>query len=352
MLRLNIVRSSERHGLRAKTVLRLRIVSGVTLLSAIVGAVYGLHADPTAANTMVGALVGAFNGLTISSLEVFLQGPAAGILRRLSLLPVLVLRTLLYGAVFLGAGMLAERLVDDLLPESLHGGMVMEPNLPFDLMVALGFNIVFLLSALLGPRVLIALATGRYRRPRPERRVVLFLDLHGSTGHAERLGDEKFHSLLNEVFFDISEPVLASGGEIYRYVGDEIIITWPLDRGVRQAACVTCFFAIEDVLKRRRDDYRRRFAAEPRLRGALHAGTLVVGEMGDRKREIVMIGDTMNTAARIEEACRTTGRDFLASEAVLDAIPRMPAEVRTEALGEIALRGKEGDVSLYALSRA
>jgi adenylate cyclase len=64
-----------------------------------------------------------------------------------------------------------------------------------------------------------------------------------------------------------------------------------------------------------------------------------------------MLGDTMNTAARIEEMCRVTGREFIVSEAVLRAIGHLPPAVRMEPLGEMALRGKEGDVRLSALTR-
>jgi adenylate cyclase len=317
----------------------------------MVGAAYGAQFGPTGLNMAVGILVGALNGLAISALEIFLQGPGAATLRRLPLVAVLAMRTLLYGAVFLGTGEAAVALVAGVAPALLRSGMTMRPSLPFSLAVALAFNFVFVLSGLLGPRILVALVTGRYRRPRSEQRIVLFLDLFGSTGLAERLGDEAFHRFLNQVFFDISDPVLAAGGEIYRYIGDEIIVTWPLARGARNAGCIACFFAIDDALARRREAYSRAFGTEPRLRGALHAGPVVVGEMGDVKREIVMLGDTMNTASRIEEVCRTTGRDCIASEAVLGAVGHLPPGVRAEALGETALRGKEGDVRLFALLR-
>ena len=105
------------------------------------------------------------------------------------------------------------------------------------------------------------------------------------------------------------------------------------------------------TLANRRADYLSAFNTEPRLRGAIHAGTLVVGEMGDLKREVVMLGDTMNTTARIEEMCRVTGRDFLASAAILEAIPHLPPNVTAEALGEVALRGRQEDVQLFALTR-
>lgn len=337
--------------MRERNVLRVRIVTGVTLVSALLGAIYGAQFAPAGDSVAVGAVVGALNGLTLSSLETLLAGRGAAMLRRLPLVPVLALRTLLYGGVFLATGRVAMMLVGAVAPAPLLSGMAMQPSLRFSLAVALGFNFVFLLSGLLGPRILLALITGRYRRPRAEQRIVLFLDLHGSTRQAERLGDESFHRFLNEVFFDISDPVLETGGEIYRYVGDEIIISWRRERGARDGACIECFFAIEDALARKAPQYRRAFGTEPRLRGALHSGPLVIGEMGDLKREIVMLGDTMNTAARIEEMCRVTGREFIVSEAVLRAIGHLPPAVRMEPLGEMALRGKEGDVRLSALTR-
>jgi adenylate cyclase len=179
---------------------------------------------------------------------------------------------------------------------------------------------------------------------------VLFLDLHGSTQLAERLGDKDFHRFLNRVFFDLTDPVIESGGEIYRYVGDEIIVSWRPGRDAQRA--VICAFAIEDALARRRADYIRAFGAAPHLRAALHAGPLVIGEMGDVKREIVMLGDTMNTAARIEEVCRAIGRDYIVSEIVLRRAAPLPSGIRAESLGPMPLRGKETNIELFALSRA
>ncbi len=127
-------------------------------------------------------------------------------------------------------------------------------------------------------------------------------------------------------------------------------MTWPAERGARNAACVECVFAVEDALSRRRARYLAEFGAEPRLRAALHAGPLIVGEMGDVKREIVMLGDTMNTTARIESACRTMAKDYIASGPVL-RLSSLPPGVSAESLGTVALRGKESEVELFALAR-
>jgi adenylate cyclase len=199
--------------------------------------------------------------------------------------------------------------------------------------------------------VLPALVLGRYNRPRRQERIVLFLDLVGSTRLAEQLGDAEFHHLLNLVFYDLTEAVLDAGGQIYRYVGDEMIVSWPFRRGIRNAACVACLFGMDQALAERAADYVQRFGVRPRVRGALHAGPLIIGEMGDVKREIVLLGDTMNTAARIEEACRTTGHDYIASGAVVRALDALPAGITAVDLGVTALRGKAGSLELFALQR-
>jgi adenylate cyclase len=89
----------------------------------------------------------------------------------------------------------------------------------------------------------------------------------------------------------------------------------------------------------------------PQLRAALHAGPVVVGEMGELRREIVILGDVMNTAARIEEACRATGHDVIASDAVLGGRPP-PAGIAAIPLGPMPLRGKAEPLVLFALAEA
>src|SRR5262249_10575673 len=153
------------------------------------------------------------------------------------------------------------------------------------------------ISRLLGPRNMLSFVTGHYYRPRAEHRIVLFADLIGSTKLGEQLGDKKFHEFLNQVFWDMTEPVLEAGGEIDRYIGDEIVVSWLLPEDAPTAdatrkAAIACIFAIEDALNARAERYRARFGTVPRFRAALHAGPLVVGEMGDVKREIVLLGDT------------------------------------------------------------
>ena len=327
------------------------MVTGVTIVSAMISA---SRFAITRTTILSGVTTGALIGFVIASLEILLQGLAASPLRRLPMPVVFLLRTAIYDGIFVGANTSVALLLRLSIPEApLPGPATLDPgNLLFFVAAALVFNFIFLLRSLLGGRTLIALLTGRYYRPKSEERIILFLDLCGSTELAEKLGDEAFHRFLNRVFFDVTEPVLEAGGEIYRYVGDEIIITWPLAKGAGDAAAIACLFVIEDALARGRAEYRRRFDSEPRLRCAMHAGPLIVGEMGDFRREIVMLGDTMNTATRIEEACRTTGRDMITSSSLLHAMRSLPPDLRAEPLGAMPLRGKQEGLDLFALARS
>ena len=215
----------------------------------------------------------------------------------------------------------------------------------------------------IGGRTLNNLLLGRYHQPVREERVFILVDIKGSTPLAERLGDQRAHAFITSAFFDIDQPILEHGGsaffdidqpilehggEVYNYVGDELIASWPLGEGVDGARCVWCALAIQDALARRADDYRRIFGSAPAVRIVLHAGPVVAGECGDAKLAIVYLGDTLNTAARIEEMAKAIGRDCVISDALLAQID-LPPSLGVEPLGSIQLRGRQQPVILHAL---
>jgi adenylate cyclase len=343
---------SPKRRIRARTARLMRLVAAVTAVSALAGIGFGLAYDATALGIARSMTMGALNGALLISLEIGVRTPG-GLLRPLPVFVLFLVRMLVYAVIFVASTLAAAALVHLFAPKMPMPDMMMLSvrALAVSFAVGLVINFVLTLRTLLGTRTLVALVTGRYQQPREERRIVMFLDLTGSTQLAERLGDLRFHQFLNWVFFDITDAVLEAGGEIYRYVGDEIIVTWIAGRDDAAGAAIACLFAIADTLARREEEYVRAFGAAPRLKGALHLGPLIVGEMGDTKREIVMLGDTMNTAARIEEVCRSEARDYVASAAVVRAALALPPGVRAESLGLLPLRGKEAETELFALTR-
>jgi adenylate cyclase len=223
--------------------------------------------------------------------------------------------------------------------------------LPFFVLLATAIIFVLQMNRLVGANVLGYFAAGVYHQPTAEERVFLFLDLEGSTQLAERLGSARYFELLRRFVDDLTDPVLEADGEIYQYAGDEVVITWPLGRGVRDANCVRCFFEIRAAVDEQAARYRQDFGVVPRFRGGLHGGTVTAGELGDLRRQIVFVGDILNTAARLEEYAKRTGLELVVSGALLDRLA-LPPGVAAVRCGDLALRGKEAPLTAYGLTGA
>ena len=329
----------------------LRVVFWATLAAAAVGAAYSAMQVLQRGQALDfhgmarGAVTGALIGVILTAFDAFVvNAPLGAPLRRAPFAIHVAIKT----AIYLGVILFALRLGHDLFPtpeNSSESGDVL-----FSLAAAFVFVFLLDVNSLLGQNVLINFITGRYYAPRVESRVFLLIDMEGSTGLAERLGPLVFHRLVNRFVDDLTQPIVAARGEIHRYVGDELIATWKLEEGIADARCVGACFAAIDRLARRAPDYTREFGAPVAVRAGLHCGPVVTGEMGSVKREIVFLGDTVNTAARIQELCRETGDRVLASAELIDRL-ELPAGIVKRSLGDLRLRGKGADLALYALTK-
>ena len=79
---------------------------------------------------------------------------------------------------------------------------------------------------------------------------------------------------------------------------------------------------------------------------------MAIGELGTIKMEIAFLGDTMNTAARLQQACRDTGQRVLASAALVNCLVALPPGIAKRSIGQLRLRGKENEIELFALTAA
>jgi adenylate cyclase len=230
---------------------------------------------------------------------------------------------------------------------SHHLPLIVTVSLSFSLIVGVAFEI----QRLVGGRTLANFVLGAYHRPVREHRIVMFLDLAGSTALAEQLGELRVHDIVTRFFFDIDRPIADYDGQVHAYVGDEVIVTWPLSGDPkRNALCLRCFFAIEERVAQLAEFYRRDFGLVPQFRGSLHAGTVVVSECGDAKRQIALFGDTMNVAARICEYCKTSGELLLVSADLLRDCT-IPEGLKTVFNGTIQLRGRRAAINVHAVRR-
>lgn len=333
---------------------RLKLLLTFITIGVAGGIVYGMTVTHLLGETKLlhGALRGAFTGFVIagliSSFELFVVERPRNGLRSLPFLQLLAIKEVVYIAIILGGDWLGSTLfaIGDSSRFGFNNLTIM--TFFFSIGSALLINFVIEMSVLLGPGVLKDLIRGRYHRPRRERRLLVFFDMRGSTAIAEKIGDMAYHSLLNRFFIDLTEPVLAWRGIVHKYVGDEMIVTWPLENGRDASGAYAAVLAARKRFALLRDDYQREFGVAPDFRAVLHAGEVVAGEMGEVKREIALLGDTVNTTAKIEGVAKTLAEPVLASIDALNAAV-LPSGVRSRLLGSFSLPGKLAPVELHSI---
>ena len=217
------------------------------------------------------------------------------------------------------------------------------------------FIVLITLIALLvndkyGPGVFADFLLGKYFHPRREVRIFMFLDLRSSTTIAEKLGEESYFDFLKEVYADITPAILNTEGEVYQYVGDEIVLCWKPRIGQRNSNVIRCFYQIQTLLQQRSSHYDGKYGgARPFFKAGMHLGNVMAGEIGVLKREIAYSGDVLNTTARIQAKCNELGVNILLSEKLIDYLSPMSSIFQPVSMGEYPLRGKQSQLQLYTL---
>ena len=209
--------------------------------------------------------------------------------------------------------------------------------------------IILLVNDKYGPGVFRDFLLGKYFQPKREERIFMFLDLRSSTEIAERLGEAQYFNFLKQVFEDATPGILYSSGEIYQYVGDEIVVSWKTERGVYNANCLRCFFEIERMLKGRREMYVEKYGVYPEFKAGFHYGNVMAGEIGVIKRDIAYSGDVLNTTSRIQSKCNELGVNILLSKLLLDKLSLPPNLYNPKRIGQMLLRGKKMEIALYTI---
>lgn len=202
-----------------------------------------------------------------------------------------------------------------------------------------------------GSGVFWAFIRGKYFHPRKEERIFMFLDLRGSTTIAEQIGEELYFDFLRDFFKDITPSILINKGEIYQYVGDEVIISWERERGLKNERALECFFAIQQAMKEKELIYKEKYGVIPSFKAGLHLGQAMIGEIGVIKKDIAFSGDVLNTTARIQARCNEFGVDLLVSGELVEALNLSTAAYHTKELGRVNLRGRTQSIELFTLRK-
>jgi len=212
-----------------------------------------------------------------------------------------------------------------------------------------GIVLLFLIEVekSLGSRYLLDLALGQYRKPKREIRVLLFLDLADSTALAETLGDDLYYSFINDCFRLIHAPVIRNRGEVLKYVGDEVIISWNDSRAKNTSRFLDLFTDFRKSLEQKRSYFLETYGEFPHFRAGAHRGPVVVAYIGDSKKQKDLNGDAMNTTARITSLAKKLDTDLVISRQLFELINER-AEAFEGPLSE-TVKGKIQSLELYRL---
>ena len=219
-------------------------------------------------------------------------------------------------------------------------------TLLFWLVMLLSAQIIVEIDQKYSPGVFWEIITGKYLKPRNEKRIIMFLDLKDSTPIAEQLGHEKYFLFIKDFIHYVSIAVLDNRGMIYQYVGDEVVVTWPYKRS-NILKSIQAVIEARKALQRKSDYFRREYSVIPDFRVGLHAGDVTIGEIGIIKKDIAISGEPMNIAARIRSACNELNQKFVVSKEFFDT--GILETWQGESLGEVDLKGVDESIELYAL---
>ncbi|MBE14751.1 MAG: adenylate/guanylate cyclase domain-containing protein [Cytophagaceae bacterium] len=220
-------------------------------------------------------------------------------------------------------------------------------QLSFSLLASLFYSEM---SQHMGQHVLLNFFTGKYHKPVVEARIFMFVDMKDSTTIAEKLGHKAYFKLLRSYYAEFSEAIIKNQGQVYQYVGDEIVITWPLDQGLKNNQCVQCFYDMQNDLSKKESTYLKKYKLAPSFKAALHYGKVTTGEIGALKKDIFFTGDVLNTTARILGLTSTFKEDVLISTALSRKL-NLTQKYTLTPLGAPPLKGKADAVEIAAIHK-
>ncbi|MCJ2135061.1 response regulator [Methylobacterium sp. J-026] len=168
----------------------------------------------------------------------------------------------------------------------------------------------------------------------------LFTDIAGFTSLVESLDPTLLAEILNGYFAEMTDVVFAHEGTVAKIVGDALHILFgaPGDQPDHAARAVGCALALDQAAEAFRARWRERGIAVGMTRIGVHAGPAIVGNFGGgRYFDYTAYGDTINTAARLENANKAFGTRICVSAT---AVTRA-GTFRGRPLGDLLLRGKQ-----------
>ncbi len=179
---------------------------------------------------------------------------------------------------------------------------------------------------------------------------ILFCDIRNFTQLSESMAPEAVVELLNEYLTRMVKIIREFNGVVEKYVGDAIMATWgvPLAHTEDTFRAVSACLAIRSELALLNQERIGRGDVPLYIGMGLNAGAVTAGNIGsDERMEYTVIGDTVNTASRIESMTKTLGVDLLIAEPVFKQVEKV---FLCEAVQEVRVKGKAEALRVFRVN--
>ena len=301
---------------------------------------------------LISAIIGSVLGILYASIEFYFE---KNISKRISLGTALVLENLIAFITTIIIFTVSQTVISNVfnLEINTQSGWWVKDHTFWSLIIYIGLasfvsSFIKIATERFGPGVFIKILLGKYKKPLEEKRIFMFLDLKGSTAIAEQLGHFKHSQFIQDCFFDLNSIVLKHNAEIYQYVGDEAVLSWPYDKGIANSNCIQVFYAFQNRLHDKQDYYLDKYGVIPEFKSGVHGGTLMATEIGFVKKELAYHGDVINTASRIQDRCNLYQLNILISEALVQDLETNKKEQFKE-VDDVLLKGKQNTIKIYTV---
>jgi adenylate cyclase len=189
---------------------------------------------------------------------------------------------------------------------------------------------------------------------------VLFADIVGFTGIAETMAPEDVMNILRQYHGRMSEQIFASNGTLEKFIGDAMVATFGIlgesERDASDALC--CAERMLAALATWNDERRAEGLPAIAVGIGLNYGPVVLGDLGNKHgMSFTVIGDTVNTASRLQDVTRSLGTPLVVSDELVQKIGEAPDAVvavvlrRLQPAGEQHLRGRASSIKVWTLDK-
>jgi len=184
---------------------------------------------------------------------------------------------------------------------------------------------------------------------------VMFCDLRGFTTFSETQPAPRVIEVVNHYLNEMTEAILAAGGTLIAYLGDGILAVFgvPLEQDDHADRAVA---AAREMIGTRLERFNTWLAEQGFERGfkigvGLHSGTVMAGNVGSEQRlEYTVIGDTANTASRLEGMTKGADTMLFVSDATRERMRGSTEEL--SAVGEVEIRGRTSKLQVWTIRAA